>query len=366
MKTRIGLFFASDAGIQRIMVNIANGLTNLGYRVDLIMPEIKGQYLIDLSPDVKLFDLNTRNPINVLNNLRKYLKTTKPNLLLCADQHINIAAAIARPLSGVKFSLIITQHNPLGILKHDFRWFVRILPLFARIFFPLADQIVVISQGLVREIATVIQQPPERLRVIYNPVITSHVFQRAAESPPHPWLNNKNKPVILGAGRLTQQKDFFTLIKAFRLLKSNLDARLLIIGEGEDRPQLENLIRQLNLQEDVCLANHQENPYTYMKNSDIFVLCSIWEGFGNVLVEAMAVGTPVISTDCESGPAEILEQGKYGQLVPIQNPLALSEAILTTLTHPIPSHILKVRAMDFSLSPIMSQYEQLLQEFLTP
>jgi glycosyltransferase involved in cell wall biosynthesis len=201
----------------------------------------------------------------------------------------------------------------------------------------------------------------EKIKVIYNPVITPELFARAEEPLDHPWFRPGEPPVVLGVGRLTQAKDFPTLIRAFALVRKERPARLMILGEGEERPKLEALVRELRLEEDVALPGFVDNPYKYMKRAAVFVLSSRWEGFGIVLVEAMALGTPVVATDCPSGPAEILENGKWGRLVPPGDPEALAKAILDTLE----GGVSRVKATTnvqkrFSMIAIVEQYLKVL------
>ena len=164
-------------------------------------------------------------------------------------------------------------------------------------------------------------------------VHTSDLHQKCGRAEPfdHPWFAPGAPPVILGAGRLTEQKDFPTLIRAFALVRKKHPARLMILGEGEERSKLETLVQELGLEKEVSLPGFVDNPYKYMKRAAVFVLSSRWEGFPNVLVEAMALGTPVVSTDCPNGPAEILENGKWGELVPVGETQSLASAVLRTL-----------------------------------
>jgi glycosyltransferase involved in cell wall biosynthesis len=168
--------------------------------------------------------------------------------------------------------------------------------------------------------------------VIYNPVLTPELIKSTKEPLDHPWFAPGEPPVVLGAGRLVEQKDFPTLIRAFAQVRQVRPARLMILGSGREQKRLEALVRELNLEEDVALVGFVKNPSAYMAYSPVFVLSSAWEGFGNVIVEAMAVKTPVVSTDCQSGPAEILDNGKYGSLVPVGDTKAMAEAILSVLS----------------------------------
>jgi glycosyltransferase involved in cell wall biosynthesis len=200
-------------------------------------------------------------------------------------------------------------------------------PLAARLLYPWADGIVSVSQGVAEDLAKVTKLPKKRINLIYNPVITPELFVKAREKLNHPWFQPGEPPVILAVGRLHLQKDYPTLLRAFLRVRQLRRCRLVILGEGPEKDNLSNLINELGLQADVAMLGFVDNPYAYMKSSAAFVLSSAWEGFGNVIAEALAVGTPVVSTNCESGPAEILANGKYGELTPVGDAKAMTEAI---------------------------------------
>jgi glycosyltransferase involved in cell wall biosynthesis len=198
------------------------------------------------------------------------------------------------------------------------------------------------------------------MRVIYNPVVTPKLFEQAKEQIDHEWFIEGSPPFILGVGRFSTQKDFPTLIRAFSIVQKQMPARLMILGEGEDRPQIEALVRDLGLTSEVALPGFVSNPYAFMSRAAVFVLSSVYEGLPTVLIEAMAVGTPVVSTDCPSGPREILEFGKYGKLVPIGDSEAIANAIVTTLKHPIDVEALRQQAQKFSLENTVNGYLELI------
>lgn len=173
----------------------------------------------------------------------------------------------------------------------------------------------------------------------------------------------------MGVGRLVKQKDFSTLVRAFALVQQRCPVRLMILGDVDKRepsikPQLEALVRELGLENEVALPGFVENPYNYMAKADVFVLSSIYEGFGNVVAEALATGTSVVSTNCESGPAEILENGKYGRLVPVGDAEALANGILATLSNPTDSEILQQRSQAFSVDRVVDQYLEVLNSLI--
>jgi glycosyltransferase involved in cell wall biosynthesis len=230
--------------------------------------------------------------------------------------------------------------------------------------YPKSDELVAASYGTAEDLAQITRLPLDRIRVIYNPVVTPQVLRKSQEPVSHPWFALGEPPVILGVGRLVAQKDFFNLVSAFALVRQQRPARLVILGEGEDRPKLEQLIRTLNLEQDVALPGFVDNPYAYMAKASVFALSSRFEGFGNVVAEAMATGTPVVSTDCPSGPAEILGQGEYGRLVPVADSQALGAAILATLDQPVAPELLRHRSLEFSSDRIVDQYLAVLEAMM--
>lgn len=200
-----------------------------------------------------------------------------------------------------------------------------------RSFYPWADTISAVSEGVADDLAQVVGIPRERIEVIHNPGVMPELRNKAQAPLDHPWFQPDQPPVVLAVGSLTVQKDFPTLIRSIAHVQETRPVRLLILGEGQDRPELEALVRQLGLEESVSLPGFVANPYAYMARASVFVLSSRWEGLPTVLMEALYCGAPVVATDCPSGPREILRDGQYGQLVPVGNVTTLAHAIETTL-----------------------------------
>jgi glycosyltransferase involved in cell wall biosynthesis len=222
--------------------------------------------------------------------------------------------------------------------------------------YPHADGVICVSAGVAEDLARYVSIPAAKLSVIHNPVLSEELLRTAERECSHPWMAPGQPPVILGAGRLTRQKDFATLVRAFALLASDVDHRLLIIGDGAERAALQRLAADLGVAERVTFPGFVEEPLSYMRRARLFVLSSAWEGFGNVLVEAMAVGTPVVSTDCPSGPREILLDGTLGPLAPPGDPRALAEAMRAAIAQPAEPGALRRRAADFSVDVVARRY----------
>jgi glycosyltransferase involved in cell wall biosynthesis len=366
-KTRqehVGLFFSNfnGGGIQRVMLTLAEGLLKRGCHVDLILVRAEGPLRTEIPAGCNLFDLQAGHASQSLFSLVNYFKSEKPEVLLSSQTHLNVIAIVARIFSGRKVRLILSEHNTIDqAARFPNSWKDRFNPMLASVFYPWADEIILVSKEAAQHLLHVTHLPEKKVKVIYNPIVSEKLIAQSKIPPNHNWFNTPNTPVVLAAGRLTRQKDYGTLIKAFSLIKTRVPfIKLIILGEGEDRARLEQLVKDLKLQANVQFPGFMINPFSYMANASLFVLSSRWEGFANVLVEAMTCGTPVVSTNCPSGPVEILEGGKYGRLVPVGDPEALGEAIFLELNDPHDKNVLRQRASDFSVDKILPQYYQLL------
>ena len=228
--------------------------------------------------------------------------------------------------------------------------------------FPAAAQVVAVSRGVAANYAVTVGVAAERITSIHNPVVTPALARLAARTPDHPWFGDDGPPVLLGAGRLVPEKDFPTLIEAFRRAAAERPCRLVILGEGPRRRELEGRVRALGLQGSVSLPGWVKNPYAFMARAALFILSSRHEGFGNVLVEALACGCPAVSTDCPAGPAEILEDPAL--LAPPGDPEALARVMLRTLARPADKAALRAKAARFSMERAVEGYEGVVESAL--
>jgi glycosyltransferase involved in cell wall biosynthesis len=322
-------------GAERVIVNLAQGITERGLAVDLVVGAARGDFLGHLPPAVRLVDLGASRVLKSLGPLAAYLRQERPRVLVSSLSHANVVALWAARLSRQAIPVVVTVHNTMSQSNREQgRLAGGLWPHLLRRFYPWAAGIVAVSRGAADDLARTSGLPRDRVQVIYNPVITPEMLARARQAPKHPWFAPGEAPVILGVGRLTPQKDFPTLIRAFAGLRRRRQARLIILGEGEDRPELEALVSQLGLSSDVALPGFRDDAMGFMARSALFVLSSAWEGLPTVLIEALAAGTQVISTDCPSGPREILQDGRLGALVPVGDAAALSEAMVGALSGP--------------------------------
>ena len=361
----VGLFFSNfqGGGIQRVRLNLAEALLARGWRVDLVLVQASGPLKSEIPAGCRLFDLQAAHASQSLFKFARYLKTEKPAVVISAQTHLNLTAILARILSGWRGRLLVGEHITLDYsTQNSTLWKERLFPLLAAIFYRLADKIIVVSKGSARHLINATHLPEALIKVIYNPIISEKLITQSHSLPDHPWLAVPGLPVILSAGRLVPQKDFMTLLRAFSLVKARIPtAKLIILGDGPEQPHLELLAGELGLQDSVRFPGFVLNPHAYMAHAALFVLSSRWEGFGNVIAEALACGTPVVSTDCPSGPAEILADGIYGRLAPVGNPEALAVAMLLELSSPHDSELLQHRAAEFSIDHILPEYIQILQ-----
>ncbi len=315
------------------MVDLAHGFFDKGLDFDMVLVRKEGPYINQLPSEINLVDLQARHTSSAIFALSRYLRHFRPEVVLSAMNYANVIVLLARGLARVKTRIVVSEHNAFSFwIKNppNLRTQLMLRGLM-RITYPKADTIVAVSRGVADDLARSIGIPRKKLRVIYNPIRLDHILAKTNEAVDHPWFHSDEPPVILSVGRLHPQKDYPNLLQAFSLVRINVKARLVILGEGKERPRLVSLAKELNIAEDVDMPGFVENPYKYMALSKVFVLSSKFEGFGNVLLEAIACGCPVVATDCPSGPREILEVTGVGRLVPVGDPESMAKAILEAM-----------------------------------
>jgi len=360
---RLALVFSSfgGGGIQFVMLHLADGLIARGVPVDLVVVDPRGPLASRVPAQARLVDLGAGRARRALSPLVAYLRRERPTAMLSSQTHLNLIAMAARVLARGRTRLVVSEHVAMDAASRQApRWWERRLPVAARLTYPWADGIVVVSDEAAARFCRATGLPRRRVNVIHNPVVGTQLPDREAPLVGHPWLDSPDRPVVLSAGRLTPQKDHETLLRAFALLRRTRAVRLIMLGEGAERARLHTLARQLGVDHDVAMPGFVLDVQAWMARANVFVLSSRWEGFGNVLVEAMACGTPVVSTDCPSGPAEILEHGRIGRLVAVGEAPALARAIGDALDDPGDPDRLRARALDFSIGRAVDQYLQVL------
>ena len=389
-------------GCERVVIELAKGLIDRGHKVDLVLceavvrfpiPEDARMFVVDNSPDkgaqetsgqvlarliplpaapgpldwIRMasalnWDLRCLPGTRLARRSRAvacYMAVEKPDVTL-PSLHGSIEATLLVSClhTGSRRVVVPIGHMSLEVGQSR-RAIRRYRHLSAR-----AAHFVGVSQGVSRGLAEVIKVPDERITTIYNPVVTPDLHAKATEQPDHPWFRDDGAPVILAVGKLERQKDYPTLIRAFARLAAQRPYRLVILGEGSKRKEIEGLVEESGLTDRVSLPGWVENPFAFMAQASLFVLSSRWEGLPTVLVEALACGCPCVSTDCPSGPTEILLNGEIGPLVPVADDAGLAETMERMLDRPPDRHVLQRRAADFSADRAVTAYENLLSELV--
>lgn len=332
----------AGAGSQRVMVNLIHGFVEAEVRVSLVLDELAGPFLTQVPSEVEIIDLKGPNSFwTSVFKLLEYIHYEKPRFLISAMHLCNEVALWAKHLSEIPIKVVVTEHSHLSTHAKNAKYLndeaERWSTILTKLFYPWADHVIAVSEGVAKDLISITNLDSHKIKVIYNPVISNGLLEKSKQKIKHPFFNEATHPVILSIGRLELQKDFPTLIRAFARVRELQPAHLIILGEGQERTRIETLVKELCLEDDISLPGFVNNPYPYMAQAAMFVLSSAWEGLPTVLIEAMAFGTPVISTNCNSGPSEILNRGQYGQLVPVGDYEMMAEAILSVLsTNPNP------------------------------
>ncbi|MEW7985655.1 MAG: glycosyltransferase [Candidatus Thiodiazotropha sp.] len=354
--------FSGEGGVERMVLNLVNALAERGLHIDLLLIKTRSRHLDEVHPAVNRIDLGTRHTATSLIPLTRYLRRIRPPCLLAAKDRAGRMAVIARALAGASNTRLVLRlgTNLTAAFAHKSHWrlFLRQQPI--RLLYPHIDRIIAVSEGVRQDTLAISGVDQEKVVVVRNPVITSRMIEAASAPAPLPWENGSEDPLILAVGRLTLQKDFATLLRAFADLRKHRPCRLIILGDGRQRENLLTLSNELGIDKALALPGFTTNPYSYMKRADLFVLSSRWEGSPNVLTEAMALGTPVVSTDCPSGPSELLDRGRIAPLVPVGDWKALSQAMLSVLDNPPESTLLRESVEEYNAHRSAGRYLEIM------
>ncbi|EGV28979.1 glycosyl transferase group 1 [Thiorhodococcus drewsii AZ1] len=356
---RIACFFSTSghSGVDRAARHLIPALAGRGYRVDLLKVRRHGPVLDAIPDGVRVIDLGSRHTLACLPAVVRYLRRYRPAAMLSDKDRVNRIALFARFISRVPTRLVLRSGTTISIdlasrsvlERWVQRWSMGHLYTFA-------DQVIVASEGVADDMADYTGLARSHIRVVPPPVVPANLFEAIQPIPDHPWFGQPGSPLILSAGELCSRKDFETLIRAFARLRADRPCRLMILGKGAARERLLVLAEQLGVAQDFDLPGYVPNPYAYMAHADLFAFTSRWEGLGFVLIEALAVGTPVVSTDCPSGPDEILGSGRYGPLVAVGDDAGLAVAMAETLDAPLEVDFLRQAARPYEIEASADAY----------
>ena len=337
-KIDIALFMTSfrGGGAERVMLNLAEEFDALGYRVQIVVVDNAGELKATIPEHIRVVDLEVRRVLRSLIPLRNYLVKNKPRVLLSTQSNANCIAITANLLAFKPTKVFVREANNLteNTGKHG-TLIDTSLPFFIRLLYPLASGIIALSKGVADDLSTRAKLNRENIGVIYNPVVNEKLFSQAKEAVDHAWFADKKYPVVIAVGRLTEQKGFAFLIDVIAEVNKDKPVKLIILGEGGLRDQLQSRIKEKNMEACIDMPGFVSNPIAYIEKSDIYILSSHWEGLCNSLVQALSLGKKIVSTDCPSGPNEVLDSGKYGTLVACNNIDQMKTAIINKLTEPL-------------------------------
>jgi glycosyltransferase involved in cell wall biosynthesis len=354
-------FFIQDlreGGAERNVARLLNGIVARGVPTDLVVIRRRGAFFEELDPRVNVVELAQRRTLASVLALKRYIERRRPLALVSSLTHTNIAAILANTAASRRTKVIVVERNQFTLNRGLKRGTVKLSYLMVPWLYPKADLVAGVSEGVRDDLARATGIPASRIAVLYNPVVSDAIEKSAGAPVEHPWLHEPGTPVVLGVGRFTRQKNFALLLNAFAAVRSRRRARLIVLGDGELRKDLEDLSRALGIAGDVDLPGFDANPFRFMRRAGVFVLSSDWEGLPTALIEAMACGAPVVSTDCDAGPKEILLGGRLGRIVRKGDIDGLAGAISATLDAPGDQAATVARAREFSLDRAVDRYLQ--------
>ncbi len=367
---KIAFFIPSLAcgGAEKVIIKIANKCYHEGYDVDLLLAKKDGEYKDQVDNGINIIWFNKTHVVGCLPQITAYLNNNHTNALITAIENCNLVAIFSKILArrNKTTKIIISVHSTLSkLIKESKNIKIKILLVLIKRFYLFADEIIAVSEGIANDLAEILGSS-SKINKIYNPIWEDKILEKANEKVDHKWLESKiDTPVILAIGRLSREKNFEMLLDAHVKVRAKFDAKLIILGEGPLRNVLTSKANILGINEYLDMPGFVSNPFAYLSKASVFVLCSKVEGLPNVLIEALACGTPIVSTDCRSGPREILDNGKYGYLVPEGNVLALTERIIDCLsgnTIVFDRNTLLEHLNKFSLDKVINLYISLIKK----
>lgn len=358
-------------GAERMLLNLLNGMDRRRFSLSLVLHNRKGIYADDIPADVKVYDLKKRGRLDViriiLNLAWKIFPRVKPDAIVSFIEYSNLITLAAVGLSWFRAAVVISERTHPSFY-HKYGGFGRIKSLLLEKLYPRADRIIAISRGIKEELYNTFKVPRSGMRVIYNSIDPVAIENLSRESSPDAAVFNEGVPVFIACGSFKRAKNYPLLINSFARVVKEIPAKLVIVGDGPQRQSLERLVAGLEIKEEVVFLGFKKNSFKYIARSDIFLLSSSWEGFGNVIIEAMACGVPVIATRCPSGPEEIITDGRDGLLVPTGDEAALAAAMMRLIKDSSLREMLsrngRRRSEDFHLKKMIDAYEEVIEEMV--
>jgi len=362
-KVRVALFHPAliSGGIPRVFVNLARGFRDQGLAVDIVQATPSSGLHPGVPEGVRQIDLNASRALTSLPLLVRYLRRERPQVVISGAIQTNLVAVLAKRLARIPLQLILTEHNVISAISSDAPMArTRMTPFFVRNLYPSADELVAVSQGAAKDLALTMGKRAPNIRVIYNPVFGPDFWKRTAEPLNDSRIEGDSRPTILAVGRLHYHKDYPTLLRAVAILRRSVDAKLVFLGDGEERGALETSSRELQIADAVSFLGTIRNPLPYMKHARVLALSSVVEALPTVLIEALAVNLPIVATDCPTGPREILEGGKYGTLVPVGDSELMAVALGAVLQKPQKPEVPAEALERFQHRHVIAQYLELM------
>lgn len=345
----------ADGGAELSMLRLAREFAARGFAVEIAVLRKAGRLADQVPEGVEAIEIGG-NRLSCIWRLARLLRRRRPDIVFSFMTLMNVVSVFARLLSLTRPVLVVSEHNSYRrsaqIRGGLTRIYYRLVPLAYR----FCHRVICVSEGVRTELRDATALPDRGLVTVYNPVISDEVLAGAAEPADHDWLTQKEKPVVLAVGRLEPQKNYPLLLRAFALVRPQIDCRLLIVGEGTQRAVLEAMVGELGLADSAALVGFRKNPLAFMARADVFVLSSDWEGLSNVLIEALACGTPAVSTDAPFGPREVLQGGALGRLVPVGDAEALADALVDALRDPGAAEPRRHWAANFTVAACADRY----------
>lgn len=362
MKIAIVLPDLRGGGVERIRLVLAHEFARAGYDVSFVLMKAEGELLAEAQSAFSVESLDITRVRQLPLALARYIRRQRPDILIAAMWPLTVFAVAGKMLSGVRCKILVSEHNTLSIQYSSRGKLHRLLMrLSMMVGYRFAQARVGVSEGVIRDIAALACMKVDRFRTIHNPLPPRQTPTAAEVERADACWRDSELPRLLTVGSFKSQKNQQLLLAAFAELLKTTDAQLMLLGEGQLRPQLERQARELNIADRVLMPGFFSDPTPFYHTADLFVLSSDYEGFGNVIVEALATGTPVVSTDCPSGPADILAGGVYGTLVPVKDRLALARGMAQALATTHDADVLRARASHFAPPVAAAGYLELLK-----